>query len=81
MKAPRKEPKQSKTKRDCSYTGPGAWVGREGEYDIRERQKTEEARKREKEAEQTLAESRAMREAAENDEARVVNRKIALLVS
>ena len=56
-------------------------MGREGDYDIRERQKTEEARKREKEAEQALAKSRAMREAAENNEARFVNRKIALLVS
>ena len=78
-KTPPAPRKLHKSKRNRSYTGPVA--GREAEYDIRERQKTEEAREREREAEQVLAETRALREAAEEDEARVVNKKIAVLVS
>ena len=53
----------------------------EADQDIRERKKTDAAREREREAEQVLAEAKALREAAEENEARVVDRKISDLVS
>ena len=49
--------------------------------DIRERRKTTSARKREREAEQALAEAKALREAAEENKARVVDRQINDLVT
>ena len=82
-KSPPAPKKQAKPwlKADRSYSGPGLWPDNQDDHDIRERGKTAEAREKEKEAELALAATRAAREAAEEDEARAVNKKIALLVS
>ena len=61
-----------------NYTGPGARAGTD-QMDIRERSKTEEERRKEKEAEDILAEQRAVRKAAEEEEAREAEREIAKL--
>ena len=76
-KTPPAPRKPYKPKRNRCFSGPA--VGREADYDIRERQKTDAAREREREAEQVLAE--ALREAVEENEARVVEKKIDDLVS
>ena len=77
-KTPAAPRKAYRPNRGRSYSG--LKMG-ETDMDIRERKKTDAARKREREAEQVLAEAKALREAAEENEARVVDRQISDLVS
>ena len=80
LSAPRKQAKPW-LKADRSYSGLGILAGNLDGHDIREREKISEAREREKEAELALVATRAAREAAEEEEARAVNKRIAALVT
>ena len=66
--ARKKEVKMILLPKDPNYRGPGAGMGT-GMMDVRERRKVEEARKKEKEAEQALLIQTAERMAAEEEEA------------
>ena len=77
---PKKEVKMVQVPVDPNYRGPGYYNGRD-DMDIREREKVKDARRKEKEAEESLKQQIAVRKAAEEEEAKNAQEKIQSLTA